>query len=98
MDWLNYHHLLYFWTIAKEGGISKAAKKLHLALVIAISLALTKSALLTIIASQLPFHENWALPMNMLFAILYLQSLLLTWRWAMPSATSTPGTPAVASG
>ena len=31
MDWLNYHHLLYFWTVAKEGGISKAAKKLHLA-------------------------------------------------------------------
>ena len=31
VDWLNYHHLLYFWTVAKEGGISKAAKKLHLA-------------------------------------------------------------------
>ena len=31
MDWLNYHHLLYFWTVATEGGISKAAKKLHLA-------------------------------------------------------------------
>ena len=31
MDWLNYHHLLYFWTVAKEGGISRAAKRLHLA-------------------------------------------------------------------
>lgn len=31
MDWLNYHHLLYFWTVAKEGGIAKAAPKLHLA-------------------------------------------------------------------
>lgn len=31
MDWLNYHHLLYFWTVAKEGGISRAAEKLHLA-------------------------------------------------------------------
>ncbi len=31
MDWLNYHHLLYFWTVAKEGGVSKAAKVLHLA-------------------------------------------------------------------
>ena len=31
MDWLNYHHLLYFWTIAKEGGISRAAERLHLA-------------------------------------------------------------------
>lgn len=30
MRWLNYHHLLYFRTIAMEGGISKAAKKLRL--------------------------------------------------------------------
>ena len=30
MDWLNYHHLLYFWTVAKEGGVSRAAKVLHL--------------------------------------------------------------------
>ena len=31
MDWLNYHHLLYFWTAAKEGGVSRAAEVLHLA-------------------------------------------------------------------
>lgn len=31
VDWLNYHHLLYFWTVAKEGGISRAAERLHLA-------------------------------------------------------------------
>ena len=31
MDWLNYHHLLYFWTVAKEGGVSRAAEVLHLA-------------------------------------------------------------------
>jgi LysR family transcriptional regulator, transcriptional activator of nhaA len=31
MDWLNYHHLLYFWTVAKEGSIAKACEKLHLA-------------------------------------------------------------------
>ena len=30
MDWLNYHHLLYFWTVVREGGISKAAEKLRL--------------------------------------------------------------------
>lgn len=29
MDWLNYHHLLYFWTVAREGGITAAAKQLH---------------------------------------------------------------------
>lgn len=31
MAWLNYHHLLYFWTVAREGGIAKAAPKLRLA-------------------------------------------------------------------
>jgi LysR family transcriptional regulator, transcriptional activator of nhaA len=30
MDWLNYHHLLYFWHVAREGTISRAAEKLHL--------------------------------------------------------------------
>lgn len=29
-DWLNYHHLLYFWMVAKEGGITRAADILHL--------------------------------------------------------------------
>ncbi|MEN0060305.1 MAG: LysR family transcriptional regulator [Bdellovibrio sp.] len=28
--WLNYHHLHYFYTIAKEGTIAKAAEKLHI--------------------------------------------------------------------
>ena len=31
MEWLNYHHLLYFWTVVREGGVSKAAEKLRLA-------------------------------------------------------------------
>lgn len=31
MDWLNYHHLLYFWTVAREGSIAKACEKLLLA-------------------------------------------------------------------
>jgi len=30
MEWLNYHHLLYFWTVVREGGVSKAAEKLRL--------------------------------------------------------------------
>jgi LysR family transcriptional activator of nhaA len=30
MEWLNYHHLLYFWTVAREGGVSRAAAKLRL--------------------------------------------------------------------
>ncbi len=31
MDWLNYHHLLYFWTVAREQSVSKAAAALHVA-------------------------------------------------------------------
>ena len=31
MEWLNYHHLFYFWTVAKEGSIARACAKLRLA-------------------------------------------------------------------
>ena len=31
MHWLNYHHLLYFWVVAREGSISRASQHLHLA-------------------------------------------------------------------
>jgi LysR family transcriptional activator of nhaA len=31
MEWLNYHHLLYFWTVAREGTIAKAGETLLLA-------------------------------------------------------------------
>jgi len=30
MNWLNYQHLLYFWVVAKEGGLVPAGKVLHL--------------------------------------------------------------------
>ena len=30
MEWLNYHHLYYFWIISKEGGVAAAARKLRL--------------------------------------------------------------------
>ena len=29
-DWLNYHHLLYFWAVVREGSVSRAAEKLGL--------------------------------------------------------------------
>src|SRR6185503_652391 len=29
MEWLNYHHLHYFWTVASSGSISKASAELH---------------------------------------------------------------------
>jgi LysR family transcriptional regulator, transcriptional activator of nhaA len=31
MNWLNYHHLHYFWVVAKEESITKAGKQLRLA-------------------------------------------------------------------
>ena len=31
MERLNYHHLLYFWTVAREGTVARAATKLRLA-------------------------------------------------------------------
>jgi len=30
MEWLNYHHLLYFYTVAREGGLAAAGQKLRL--------------------------------------------------------------------
>ncbi len=30
MEWLNYHHLLYFWTVAREGSLVAAGKALKL--------------------------------------------------------------------
>lgn len=31
MEWLNYHHLLYFWTVAREGSVAAASRRLRLA-------------------------------------------------------------------
>lgn len=31
MEWLNYHHLLYFWTVARAGSIARACRQLRLA-------------------------------------------------------------------
>ena len=31
MEWLNYHHLYYFWMVAKEGSIAQAGRQLRLA-------------------------------------------------------------------
>ncbi len=30
MEWINYHHLLYFWMVAREGGLVPAGKVLRL--------------------------------------------------------------------
>ncbi len=31
MEWLNYHHLQYFWAVAKEGSVVRASEELRLA-------------------------------------------------------------------
>jgi LysR family transcriptional regulator, transcriptional activator of nhaA len=30
VEWLNYHHLLYFWTVARIGSVSRASEELRL--------------------------------------------------------------------
>src|ERR1051326_3006740 len=30
MEWLNYHHLFYFWTVVKAGSIHKAGLELRI--------------------------------------------------------------------
>ena len=30
MEWLNYHHLRYFWAAAREGSVTRAGEKLHI--------------------------------------------------------------------
>lgn len=30
MEWINYHHLLYFWVVAREGSIARACEELRL--------------------------------------------------------------------
>lgn len=29
MNWLNYHHLQYFWVVSQEGSVARASEKLH---------------------------------------------------------------------
>jgi len=30
VEWLNYHHLRYFWAVAREGSVTRAARKLNI--------------------------------------------------------------------
>ncbi len=30
MEWLNYHHLFYFWTVGRAGSIARASQELRL--------------------------------------------------------------------
>jgi LysR family transcriptional activator of nhaA len=30
MEWLNFHHLFYFWTVVRAGSITKACEELRL--------------------------------------------------------------------
>jgi LysR family transcriptional activator of nhaA len=30
MEWLNYHHLLYFWTVVRQNSVTRASQELHL--------------------------------------------------------------------
>jgi LysR family transcriptional activator of nhaA len=30
MEWLNFHHLRYFWAVAREGGVTRASERLNI--------------------------------------------------------------------
>lgn len=59
------------------------AKRLHKAVVVAFSITVTKTVAMWALASQLTFAEAWILPLNLLYLVLYGQSLWATWGWAM---------------
>lgn len=54
MEFLNYHHLRYFWVVAQEGNLRKAAEKLHVSQP-AISAQI--AALEAVLGEKL-FHRN----------------------------------------
>ena len=59
MDWLNYHHLLYFWTVVREGGVSRAAEKLRLAQpTVSGQLKALEDALTEVVARTEPGHSG----------------------------------------
>ncbi|MCV6600072.1 MAG: hypothetical protein OIF54_00625, partial [Cohaesibacter sp.] len=59
------------------------AKLLPKAFAIALLLTLTKSVIIYLIASNMTFANEWFLPLNLLYILLYIQSLWATWGWAM---------------
>ncbi|MCV6576214.1 MAG: oligosaccharide flippase family protein [Cohaesibacter sp.] len=59
------------------------AKLLPKAFAIALLLTLTKSVIIYLIASNMTFANEWFLPLNLLYIVLYIQSLWATWGWAM---------------
>lgn len=59
------------------------AKQLHKALVVAITITFTKMLGIYLVATCWEFPSNWPLALNLLFLILYIQSLAATWVWAL---------------
>ncbi len=61
MRWLNYHHLYYFWHIAKAGSISQAASELKLS---QPTISAQLKALEDMLGEQLFFREGRALKLT----------------------------------
>lgn len=59
------------------------AKRLHKAVWVAFSITVTKMLAIYFMALAMPFPQGWAWALNLLFLALYIQSLLVTWGWAM---------------
>jgi O-antigen/teichoic acid export membrane protein len=58
-------------------------KRLDRAAVIALFLTITKCTSIALIAGKLPFEAGWIVPLNLLYVVIYVQSLSQTWTWGV---------------
>jgi len=69
MEWLNYHHLLYFWTVVREGGVSRAAEKLRAVLIQRQAVVPAQAACLARLARLRSCGSRWRLRRRMFLGV-----------------------------
>lgn len=91
MEWLNYHHLFYFWTVAKEGSLRKASEKLHVS---QPSISAQISALEGALGEKLfrPSGRTKVLTETGHMALGYAEEIFSLGRELMSALRSRPGT------
>lgn len=92
MDWLNYHHLLYFWTVAREGTLAMAAERLR---VTASTLSTQISELERALGVQLFERVGRRLQLTETgrVALRYADDIFSTGRAFVDAVKGKPGTP-----
>ena len=91
MEWLNYHHLFYFWTVAREGSLRKASEKLHVS---QPSISAQISALESALGEKLfrPSGRTKVLTETGHMAMGYAEEIFSLGREMMSTLRSRPGT------